>query len=578
MWPLWHLLLMAASAATAAPADTGVPYFVVREVVVWGTPARDLAQRLPLNYTWAPVRQPEDLLTLPSLSLRDYLGVAGVSLRGSSMEELQTLLEGFPARPAQSGYLDLNLFPPGFLRAAEVLANPLSAYFGADAMAGVLNLQVDFRPGVRLQLDGLGGRGLGLRHSWSLGPTSWLQATAVAYRGPERIEASDAFDRPMSITNLGQRRVAMAARWLGRTGEVFWTLTGRTGGLPRIPNVSPRRDSLDLWCHLVGLRLGDWQLSWTLFHTRYRPEVLPRALHREHQVDLRYRHRWLELRGAVDLLGSSTVGHRRREALQVAFRDTLHPAGLRLLLGGRLYASTQQRSVVPTATLGVGLPGGVYLLWSTGFREPTFNELYWPEDPFARGNSDLQPETSWELEVGGRWRRGHHRLQGAVFHREVHHLIQWVPVEGRYQPVNASHASLQGVEASGEVQGERVFLRADLQAFWRMQAARHLIYVPWAHLSLEGGWGPVRLRYRWIGPRWERPTGPKTLPPVHLVDAHLVTHLGRLQVDIGIHNLLNQRYQWIRGFPQPGRYWILTLNWPWHPTHFPKPLRKGGSS
>ncbi len=33
------------------------------------------------------------------------------------------------------------------------------------------------------------------------------------------------------------------------------------------------------------------------------------------------------------------------------------------------------------------------------FRAPTMNELYWPEDDFARGNPDLNPETGWHSDA-----------------------------------------------------------------------------------------------------------------------------------------------------------------------------------
>ncbi len=556
----WLLWLLAGTARMGLPADTGT-YYLAREIVVWGHRSLEQAHRLPISYLFVKTSEPGDLVARPSLSLRDYIGIAGLSLRGSGMEEIQVLVEGFPAKPAQSGYLDLNLFPRGFWQGVEAAANPLSAYFGADAMAGVVNLQLDFRPGARLWFGSLGGRGLTGHHTVALSRWDLVQVSFAWDRGPEAFHTTDAFGRTLQVDNLGHTRWSGALRGFHGSTEFLAVMGNRSGGLPRVPNVSLHRDSLDQFLALFGLRHGGLQVTAAFHQSRYRPEQGSRAVHQEGTLDARYRYRFLEIRGAVTRVRSTAVGLRERWVGQMALRDTARWGPLFALYALRGYASTTVPRPVLTATAGLQVSPGPYILLSTGFREPTFNELYWPRDPYAEGNPTLRPEQSWEVEAGWKRRGPRGALRLAVFHREVSRLIQWIPLDGRYRPRNVSHALLEGVEAMLRLRHRSLSVEVAGSGFLRMQAPGHLLYVPWAQAYGSVEWGPVAVVYQWVGPRWERPTGPKTLPPVHLVNLRFRIPLGPLWFTLEGRNLLNASYQWVRGYPLPGRHWIGELTW-----------------
>ena len=57
----------------------------------------------------------------------------------------------------------------------------------------------------------------------------------------------------------------------------------------------------------------------------------------------------------------------------------------------------------------------LYLAAGAGFETPTFNELGYRADGGAGLALDLRPARSQHLELGGKWRRGPHRLQAALF-------------------------------------------------------------------------------------------------------------------------------------------------------------------
>ncbi len=558
----WIGALLVTVSTNPWPVDTG-DYYLVREIVVWGKVS--LGSRLPLSYARVSAETPQDLIGKPGVALRDYLGLTGLSLRGSSMEQLQTLVEGFPVKPAQTGYLDLGLWVPGMVRALDLVPNPLSAYAGADAMAGVVNLHLDFRPGGWLRWGSLGDLSSTWHHVLTLSPGHVLQLGGGWQRTAQAFTARDEFQRPLRVDNLGQHRWSAALRWLWRGGEVLALGALRQGGIPRIPNLSLRRDSLTLALALLGVRWQRWQLTWNHHLTRYRPEGGPQALHREWNGDLRYRWHLWELRGSFTHLVSTQVGSHQRWTLQIALRDTLDWTWGFGLVGVRGYWSSTVHRPVWTATLGVHFPGGVYAVWSQGFREPTFNELYWPRDAFAQGNPSVRPEFSWEAEVGGRVQHAAGNLRMAVFHREVRDLIHWVPVQQRYQPINTHRAVLEGAEVSATAHWGSHRWQASLSGFWTLRSPQHLVYVPWAQASLSWFWRGWGVEYRWIGPRWERPSGPKVLQPVHLVRLQAEGRWGTWGLRVQVENLLDVSYEWVRGFPQPGRTLTLELFRTWAP-------------
>jgi len=93
---------------------------------------------------------------------------------------------------------------------------------------------------------------------------------------------------------------------------------------------------------------------------------------------------------------------------------------------------------------GLGFGGGLHLYASagTGFKAPTFNELYFP----GFGNARLDPETSATAELGLKQSAGWGRWSLAAFGSEVDDLIAFD--SATFLPQNIARARLSGVEGS----------------------------------------------------------------------------------------------------------------------------------
>jgi vitamin B12 transporter len=84
---------------------------------------------------------------------------------------------------------------------------------------------------------------------------------------------------------------------------------------------------------------------------------------------------------------------------------------------------------------------------ATGFKAPSFNDLYWP----GSGNADLAPESITSNEILVRNKFSHDGIDGSVqvsyFDSDIENLIAWAPnASGAWQPSNINQAEIKGFE------------------------------------------------------------------------------------------------------------------------------------
>ncbi len=85
-------------------------------------------------------------------------------------------------------------------------------------------------------------------------------------------------------------------------------------------------------------------------------------------------------------------------------------------------------------------------LFSSGYKAPTFNDLYWPNS----GNASLKPEESTAFEAGLEGRHNWGQWSLRAYHSNIDNLIAWAPDGfGNWRPQNVNKAQIDGVE--GEI-------------------------------------------------------------------------------------------------------------------------------
>lgn len=125
---------------------------------------------------------------------------------------------------------------------------------------------------------------------------------------------------------------------------------------------------------------------------------------------------------------------------------------LKIIPSARVENASDRRTRASWRVGILGRPAGFIDLKAnvgTAFRYPTFNELYFPDQGYLRGNPDLQDERSFSWDAGIVARPPRSVIEIAYFWSDIDNQILWVPISPvTIQPVNTGGVRAQGVEVS----------------------------------------------------------------------------------------------------------------------------------
>jgi vitamin B12 transporter len=212
--------------------------------------------------------------------------------------------------------------------------------------------------------------------------------------------------------------------------------------------------------------------------------------------------------------------------------------------------------------------------WS--FRAPNFDDLYW-ESPGMRGNPGLKPEKAFNLDGGFSWQiQKILQLELASFYNWFTDLIQWAPGESDWDPwapENVGKAQIWGIESDLvfkpfpflSLKANHTYLQARDHSGRPDVNRKDLIYRPRNKISgiLDVSWKLYRAfgEVRWVDRRYTNTENTDHLEP------YLVCNLGlgmtiRKNFDLAakVKNVFDKRYQEERGYPLPGREYVLSVN------------------
>lgn len=195
--------------------------------------------------------------------------------------------------------------------------------------------------------------------------------------------------------------------------------------------------------------------------------------------------------------------------------------------------------------------------YGTGFRAPTFNELFWPADPVwgGGGNPDLEPEKtrSWEAGIEKNMFNRKMLLQLTYFHQKYRNLISGWP------PVNIGKAEARGIEAGASMKATD---NVALTAFYTYvdtedkDTGQRLTRRPIDKLNVTVDYsnGPVSLMasYLYVGKAYDD-TARRNLSPYSLVNLSGGYVINKNVKFFGrIDNLFDEDYETAGGYNTPG--------------------------
>lgn len=208
---------------------------------------------------------------------------------------------------------------------------------------------------------------------------------------------------------------------------------------------------------------------------------------------------------------------------------------------------------------------------SKNFRVPTFNDLFWD----TGGNENLQPETSYQGEIGNefRWENLQFRLNG--FYISSTDLIKWQPTEsGLWMPVNISESENYGVEFFTEYSKNIKKHQLSISVNYAYTSAidkekdKQLIYAPYHKVT-----GLFSYDFKRISAYYQFLFNGEvftTTDNVGILDAYSISNLGLeyeikqqsfpIKIGIKINNIFNTYYENVAYRPMPNRNFQTFIN------------------
>ena len=562
------------------------------------------------------------------LFLKSYDSVTGSqvpSIRGSNPEQVLVLLDGQPLNMVQGGGVDLNSIPAEALERVEIIRGGHSALYGTDAVGGVIQLITKdgaplrgFSYGTSSTVGSFGLRNVHFHGVQRLGPFS----LGMDYN---RLHSDGNFSYDLSASGGGARRanndylgeqVFFRASWKpGQKNDIkFLAQVMKTGrgvaGSLSYPSAGARRDedrrilSLQAENQISDIIRTRAQVFHQFYDQRYRdpaawiPEndrhkTLQNGLHIQVQASLV---RSLRLAAGTEIradeLNSTKFAIRKRDTRAMFIQsewtlpEAITGAGMKWKCMPALrYDSYSDMGGKAFLKIGFLASAGRKWEWALkanagrSFRVPSFNDLYWPEDAYTRGNPDLVPETSLNMDLGASCRRFRSSLlemEATFFYNRFSNLIEWSPdAAGKYAPQNIGLAVVTGFEqaagfrmpGAGYARISHTFMKALDKTPESKNLEHRLIYRPdhkWnLLLGLEWRGLFLNLDYRWVSRRFASRDNQKSLPAYSLLGGNLGASarlLGvRTELKLQVFNLLNRSVVLVDDYPSPGREFRLSL-------------------
>jgi len=561
----------------------------------------------------------ELLETSGFLQLRDYgIGSSSlVSMRGSSSEQVLVLVDGESLNDSRSGSADFDNIPLNIIDRVEIVRGGQSALYGADAMGGIINI-VTKKPGGNFirswgRAGSFGSLGWGTEVGGKFANFSGLVSFSQDKSDGDfqfkdkwnriKIRQNAQFSKQNIFANLDWRPLKSA--YLKLSGEHYYADKGDPGPIGQYSPQAFKEDEnsslkLNYEHQLRTGVLGKLTLygrDSTLHYVNpgiYKTDDIhgTNTIGGEFQTHILIKESsplTLGLSLKKEDISSTALSERHRNSIsgygQQEFRIDIDDNALKLnkivLFPALRWDDYTDFDAGISPKLGFLArffrDGNLTVKGSVGksYRAPTMNDLYWPEDAFAKGNPLLKPERSVDFESGMSFELSQIKMfpircSIVYFQNHFQDRILWSPgIGGKWTPENLSDANISGVEAEASLRISRISeavldLRADY-TFLKAEDSlgRQLLYQPRhsgnyrIRISAENIWMQFEGLYK--GRRYYTRENTKWLQPfvIHNIKLGFGKVIGttKLSVILELKNAFDVSYQLIADYPLPSRQW-----------------------
>jgi len=536
----------------------------------------------------------EALTDLTSVDISNYGGAGelkNIRMRGSTAAQVLVTVDGRPVNNPRSGEIDLSTIPLDNIERIEVVHGPASSLYGSQAMGGTVNI-ITKKPPVRGFETSLSSSFGTFRtyterllHGGRAGDFGYLISggyfNTQGFRANSEVDSKDAnakFEYRLNDNNAL------------RLGSGFYRSKSGSPGPVSSPDTDDKQlantNYLDLaWDFKPDSLTG---LSARFYRNYDRLEFMENSAGSAYDtanaknthstsargLELQFNRRlfdFYQLICGFNYVGNyndSTSSAKHKYLVRAGYLENQFDLGpaFKFNLGARLDDySNFGTQVSPSVSAIYKISDDIKLhgLVARSFRAPTFNDLYWPDDGWTKGNPSLRPEKGTTGEIGIDARVCKYLSSGLTYYRSVYkQLINWAADDnGVWSPTNIGSALIDGIEF-----GNTVYLLDDLELglnYTYMRAideetGKYLIYQPRdkADLSLKykNAEGLVLMfKGQFTDKRFHNTSNTISVKRFFVFGFSLSKKINEnLTCFASVDNLFARHYQVIRDYPMPG--------------------------
>jgi iron complex outermembrane receptor protein len=573
------LLSVIPSFAAQRPPDEQVIVTANAYPVPFGNLSRSVTVFTRDDIGKLPVRSIADVLALAvsaDIRSRAPFGLqTDIKLRGSAFSQVLILVDGVRINDSQTGHHNSD-FPVQLqdVERIEVLRGPGSSIYGADAFGGIINV-ITGRKAEPIGASVSGGQHGFAEGSFSAGLHKGKIEQSISASGSR----SSGFEYDRNFLS-----VAVSSRTrFGDNSAFFISHVNKEFGANGFYGPAPSQE----WTNQTLVSF-EHKLNGTLFQGYYRTHGdrflydirlpgMDENRHRTHAAGALIKSQYkpadaglITLGGEAggDWIASSNLGDHAfaRTSLFAEFQWTPAKAiavypGLRFdyysIFGGAANPSLSGSWwILPRIRLRSSL--------ARAFRIPTFTELYY-RDPNNEADPSLKPESSWSEEIGSDFAPAKNWMGSfTFFSRQERNVIDWIRSSSadKWRTFNIRKLHTSGIEIGIE----------------HSLGSRGRFETHYSRISTDAGYINYTSKYilDYARDSWSASAHFAILPALNyqqmlaykrladgrsywLLDNRIERRFGRLAAAVDFTNLLDTRYQEVKGVDMPGRWFALSL-------------------
>ena len=395
------------------------------------------------------------------LNINDYGGSSGLKTISSPTgfsEHVLVMVDGFEINSPQNGVVDLSTLPGDFFSHAEYYYGQGSSIYGSNAIGGAINLIPSLKNSyLKIKTGSMGEQGVSLNGNIKSENTGF-SLFVNNYKNENDYRKNNAFEQ---VTSGLSFKINNLNTWDLSTNLIYLNTNRRIPGSLSYPSLNAFKTNEDILLTFTAStvsKFGYSSISGGNYSTNENyidPDWMTNSNHNVQTNRLKFGHRSKIFKKTVNIFSlniakmnieSDDTGNHNMNTIGTSYLLNYNFSQI-FKISPSLRIDWDDHSNNTSSTANFAFIISPKLLiekftfnGGTSFRNPTFNDLFWVDSGFSKGNPNLKPETgsSYETEITIRPLFNNQftlSINGSFF-RTIN-LIQWSPNENFvYSPQN----------------------------------------------------------------------------------------------------------------------------------------------